>query len=220
MLALAPIVPVLVALGVAGSSALVWLWARGRKKQLGDVPKTPLGPGDEPIPKGSPSELVDLLTAEFTAGAFHPTQSGDSVNEVVTKTLNRISAGKGNDPQMIGAVRRLMNRSSFNRTLFGEPSDGTYAIDGIGVGNFAMPKHEDTIETMRLGFLPERNIDDNGKRIGPSQKWGDPWVPVLNIEAVKAGIEDPDLLLGEPWADGTPATEPPPELYAVLEERA
>lgn len=221
LLALAPIVPILAALGLAGTAVAFYLWGRGRDQQLGNGKAVkPLGPGEEPKPPGAPSELVELWSGRNVDGRFHDTQSGDSVNGVVTKVLNAISPGAGNDPQIIGAVRVLINRSEFNRTLFGEPGEGTWSVDGMHVVNAFMPKHEDTIETMSLGFWPVRNIDASGKRVGPSQKWGNPWIPNLNHEAVIAGIEDPDLLLAEDWADGSSATEPPPELRNVLEERA
>lgn len=223
MLALAPIVPILAGLVLAAGGVGVWWFTAGRRKEL--QPGKPAGQlpaADDPnVPPGAPAELVDSLTGTYTDGAFHQTQSGDSINGLVTKTLNKISPGRGNEPAMIKALRVLLNRSSFNQTLFGEEIAGdAYAVDGQAINRFALPKHEDTIAVMRLGFLPERNIDDNGNRIGPSQKWGDPWVPALNHDAVKAGVSDPDLLLSQPWEDGTPATEPPPELFAVLEERA
>lgn len=221
IIAIAPVVPVLVALGLGAAATGAWLWSRDDADQL-PPGKKPGGTGGGDTPgKGAPSELVEQFEGTYTDGKFHNTMAGDSVNKLVTKTLNAIAPGQGNKPAMIGALRRLLNTSEFNRKLFGEAIAGdNYLIDGIGINRFAQPKHEDTVEVMRLGFVPERNINANGSRVGPSQKWGDPWVPRLSRDAVIAGISDPAILLGPAWADGTPATEPPPELLAVLEERA
>lgn len=223
LLAVVPVaVPILAALALVGGAIALYFYAAEDDAVL-EPGKQPgvLEPGiDEPGP-GAPAELVDSLAGSYIDGKFHRTESGDSINAVVTKTLNKISAGRGNEPQMIGALRRLLNRSQWNRDLFGEPMpQDNYAFEGQAINRFALGKHENTIEVMELGFFPVRNIDANGKRIGPSLNWGDPWVPPLNHQAVIDGVADENLLLAGVWEDGTPATEPPPELMAVLEERA
>ncbi len=224
LLAVVPaIVPVLAALGVVGAGALVWWYSVGRDNKLepGEQPGVlPPGTGDEPGP-GAPKELVESLTGLYTDGKFHQTQSGDSIAKVAYQTVKKISPTAANSPQVVGAVRRLLNQSAMNRELFGESMpDDNYTFDGVAVNRFAMPKHEDTVAVMELGFLPVRNIDANGKKVGPSSKNGDLWIPALNHEAIQGGVADETLLLAGTWEDGTPATEPPPELFAVLEERA
>lgn len=223
LLAVVPVVvPVLAALVVVGGGVAYWLWASDSQGELGGGDKPgELPPGKDTPSPGAPKELVESLTGLYTDGRFHDTQSGDSIAKVAFQTVKKISPTQANSPQVVGAVREVLNMSAFNRALFGEEIDGdNYLVDGVAINRFAMPKHEPTIETMELGFFPVRNIDASGKRIGPSQRTGNPYVPKLNHDAVKSGISDPQLLLAAAYADGTPATEPPPELLAVLEQRA
>lgn len=222
--AIAPFIPILAGLAAAGLIGTVWFFtARGQPGELPDPGSAkPLGPGESPVPGDLPpaSAVVEGLIGGYDDAAFHETRSGDSINALVTRTLNKISPGSGNVPAMIGGLRRLLNRSSYNRQYYGEPMPSdNYAFNGVAVNRAFMPKHEDAAAILRTGFLPKRNIDANGKRIGPSTQWGDPWVPALNHNAVRNGVSDPDLMLAPPWPDGTPATEPPPELFEALSVR-
>lgn len=223
LLAVVPVIlPVLAGLGLVGAGVLVWLYATDADKKLDDANKPgQLNPGkDDPGP-GAPSEMIEEFSGTFEDGKFHQTQSGNSIAGTAYQVVKKIAPSQADSPGVVGAVRRILNMSEFNRTYFGEPRpDDNYAVEGVAINAFAMPKHEDTIGVMKLGFLPIRNIDADGKRIGPSTEWGDPWIPALNHEAVQAGATDPALLLAGVWEDGTPATEPPPEVFAVLEERA
>ncbi len=223
LLAVVPVVvPVLAALVVVGAGVGLYLWASDSGGELGGGDKPgELPPGtDKPSP-GAPKELVESLTGTYQDGKFHETKSGDSIAKLAFQTVKGISPTQANSPQVVGAVRTILNMSGFNRALFGEEIDGdNYLVDGVAINRFAMPKHEPTIDTMELGFYPVRNIDASGKRIGPSQRVGDPYIPKLNHDAVKDGISDPALLLAAAYPDGTPSTEPPPELMAVLEQRA
>lgn len=230
LLAIAPVIPVLAALSAVGLIGGFYWYTKREGAELDPLGPTPT-PGVLPPPKPEPngpiepppppaSAVVDGLTGQYDDAAFHDTSSGDSINALVTKTLNNISPGEGNRPAMIGGLRRLLNRSQWNRDLYGEPMpNDAYNFDGVAVNRVFMPKHENAIAVMRSGFMPQRNIDQNGKRVGPSTAWGRPWVPALNHNAIQNGVSDPDIMLAPPWPDGTPATEPPPELFEILVSR-
>jgi len=230
----APLVPVLGAVAAASLLGGFWWYSKrddGELAPLGppgvppSLPPAP-GPNDPNIPgrndenPNAPSAVIDGLLGVYEDAAFHETQSGDSINRLVTKTLNAISPGAGNKPAMISGLRKLLNRSKWNRDLYGEPmGSDNYAFEGVAINRVFMPKHEDASAVMKSGFFPKRNTSLQGAREGSSTSWGDPWVPALNHDAVRNGVSDPDIMLAPPWPDGTPATEPPPELYAALRVR-
>lgn len=222
LLAIVPVIlPVLAGVALVGGGVLLWWYASDGDQKLepGNKPGQ-LGPGDTPGP-GAPKELIEQYAGTFEDGKFHQTQSGNSIAGTAYQVVKKIAPEQANSPGVVGAVRRILNMSEFNRAYFGEPRpEDNYAVEGVAINGAFMPKHEDTVGVMSLGFLPIRNIDAEGTRVGPSTEWGDPWVPALNHDAVKAGATDPALLLAGTWEDGTPATEPPPEVFAVLEERA
>lgn len=226
LLAIGPVIPILVAVGAAGVLGVTYLLTRKRGDALppaNDVPSLPPKPGepDEPAPGDLPPTpaIVEGLVGNYEDSAFHEAKSGDSIARVVRKVLNGISSGKGNNVAMQAGLRRLMNRSTWNRTLYGEPMDDPYDYNGIATNRMFQAKHEDAVGVMRAGFMPARNISASGKREGPATRWGDPWIPALNRNAIQLGVSDPDLMLAQPWEDGTPATEPPPQLFEALQER-
>lgn len=215
------VAPVL--LGTAAIGGGVWYFTRGKKRPLapprkpGELPPGPEPPGPTPI-----GELVDQYVGIYEDAAFHDTQSGDGIIRVVTRVLDGIDDGAGDDKNMRAALGTLINASQWNHDLISTPTtDDPYRdADGMGIHPSAWkPRHENMIGTMRAGFLPVRNIDAAGKKVGAGSSWATPWIPALNHDAVRNRAADPAILLAQPWPDGTPATEPPPALVDELRER-
>lgn len=221
IIAIAPIVPILAAVGAGGIITGVWYFTS--KDDTGELEPPSPGPqnggtnGGETKPTDA---VVEGLIGEYEDAAFHNTLANDSIDRVVLRTLNKIDPGAASSNSLFQGLRRLLNQSEWNRKYYGEnmPND-PYRFEGQAVNRFASPKHEDAVGVMRTGFFPKRNINANGTRIGQDAKWGDLWIPALNHVAVKARQGNPEILLAPPWSDGRPATEPPPELLAVLRER-
>lgn len=213
-----------VVLGTAGVGLGAWWFTRGKRRELPE-PKTPgvLPPGPEPPPAPTPiGELVDAYVGVYEDGAFHEVQAGDGVIKLVTNVLNRIDPGAGGDKNMRAALGALVNASQWNRDLMAATTtDDPYRDDqNVGIHPHAFrPRHENMIGAMRSGYFPRRNIDAQGNKAGPGSSWAAPWIPALNHDAVRNRAADPAMLLAPPWEDGSPATEPPPELLDALQER-
>lgn len=76
------------------------------------------------------------------------------------------------------------------------------------------PKHEDAIEAMFAGRLPNRTIDERGDVVvGGPKTWGVLWVPAMEML-----MEDGEFVLytGATWSDGSTMGAPPPEVLEVL----
>lgn len=232
LLAIAHIVVPIVVIGATAVGGLIWyLSGDPGDKHLPSAPPPKGLPGNDgpngngPLKPGPEDDPVDARIAGvigvYDDAAFHETQDGDSANEVVTKVLNKIDPGAGNNPQMIGALRKLINQSFWNRALYSESQGaGPHAFEGVHVVNFSLPKHENAIGVMKAGFFPKRQITAGGAPLpGSPRRWGDLWVPALNHQAVKDRVAAPAVLLAGPWPDGTPATEPPPDVFAALRDR-
>lgn len=225
LLAIGPLVLPLVALGVTGAAVGATLYlTRGRRRKLTRPDKRKELPS--PDPNGEEDELpetaevIDAYTGRFMDGVFFPIVKGDAgISDLVRRTLNAIDPGAGDVPAMVRAVKQLMNRGAWNRSVYVEPSADIDAVDGGAINKAWLPKHENAVATMRLGFYPVRNIDAVGVRVGQAVDFGAPWVPKLNHAAVKERVTDQTILLADDWDDGTEATEPPPDVHDALEKR-
>ncbi len=210
------IIPLVVAVG-GGITGGYFLWRARRKR--GELPPLPGGKalppeGGTDVPAEDAEEAVDAaaliapLLGKNDVAAFHGTASGDSTAKVARKAVKKIHPAATD--QQVAAMRRAIGQSQYNRQVFGQPHEpGYFYPEGVSVDGAFNPKHEG-IEVLRAGFVPRRNIDAAGSRIGTSQKWGAPWVPDINQEALRAGVSDFDILFSTAWDDGTSGLEPPP----------
>lgn len=233
-----PLILPLVVLGGVTVAGTTWVIARRRrlKDQLppagggapgGALPPgagEPTAPGGGETPTGTPAdaksaaELIGPLVSPYTVGAFHPPQAGDSPAALARKAIKAIHPGATD--QQVAAMRRALALSNYNRQVVGEPHEpGFYYPDGVSIDRAFLPKHEG-VGILRAGYLPRRNIDASGKRIGTSQEWAPLWVPDVNEDALRAGVSDSEILFGGVWEDQTSALEPPPVFWENAVKRA
>ena len=242
LVAIAPVIIPLVAIGVAAAgTALYYAFGRPKTVQLQPtkapkgLPPAKDGPDgpDEPTagPEVGPGKVEPGVPVDaritgviglYEDAAFHDTQEGDNIERVVRKILNNISPGAGDVQKVREALRVLINESAWNRAIYGEPGGGKHAFgpEAIHVVNVFLPKHEQAIEVMELGFFPIRTIKPKGGKLPNNPgRHGDLWIPALNPAAVANRLTTAALLLAPNWPDGTRATEPPPEVFVALQER-
>lgn len=205
---LIPVVATLVA--AVGGGIYLWLT---RKKATGPGIDKP-NPNDPelpaPVEPGKDPAAVAALLGTYAHGRFHKPQQGDSISGLVDKALKRLT-----NPTIAQrkALRSALNRSRYNREVYGEPVAGDdYAYEGLAVNRAFLPKHQNAVAKLSIGWIPYRQIDGAGHRTGPETSWGALWVPLLNEAAIKAGIADPAIMIGT-HADGSSGIEPPPSFW-------
>jgi hypothetical protein len=181
----------------------------------------PTGP-TEPTDPNAPQWSIDDFIGKFDQGRIHETQQGNGLSAVATGVANKLSPGAGSNPAMVRAIKRLINSSPFNRELVGVQDPNVKDnVGGWHVEKAFLPRHEDTIKVLRMGFKPRRYISSSGVKLaGSPGKWFDVFVPRIRAEAVAAGITDPALLLGDAWPDGSNPLDPPAYVLASLRNRA
>lgn len=225
-----PLVAPLLVLGGITVAGGTWLIARRRKRKDelppaggGKALPEPTSPGGEAPAPGTPedaksaAELLAPLVGSYTVGAFHQPQSGDSVAGVAGKAVKAVHPTAS--PQQVAAMRRALAASQYNRQLYGEPhAPGYYYPDGVSVDKTFNPKHEG-VSVIKAGYMPRRNIDATGKRVGTAQEWGALWIPDINEDALKAGVSDFEILFAGVWEDQSSALEPPPVFWESAVKR-
>lgn len=219
------IVPFLAGAGVIGGGLGIRAWYKARKRkqdQLGSPAFKPLPPGEpsEPGDGGQPGDASDAAAAaevikpylgSYDHAAFHTPEAGDSVAKVARRVLTKLYPGATD--QQVAAMRRALSMSAYNRQIAGCPAPaGYFNPGGVNVNAAFSPKHEG-IDVLAAGYMPRRNIDQQCKRVGPSQKWAPLWVPQVNVNALRNGSTDDAILFGGTWADGSATLEPPPAFW-------
>ena len=205
----------LIPIVVAGGAVVGWMLyrKRGAAKALGpgEDPNTP-GPG----PGGRDPNKVKALIGSFQDGRFHTPTSGGSASDLAGRVLKRYTANPSNAQRLM--MRRILNSVDYNREIYGEPiPEDTAQVQGLSVRRAFMPKHENAVAKLSLGWLPKRQINAAGQRIGPEIQWGALWVPELVPEAIQAGTADPVLMVKGYAEHGAAALEPPAEFWANVQ---
>jgi hypothetical protein len=214
--------------GAALYGGYLFVQRRAGDDGLAPLPTKPQGPSIGPVgPVGpqdpvGPAVRIEDYVGKFEAGKWHETQKGNGLSAVATGVANKLAPGAGSNPTMVRAIKRLINSSPINRELFGVQDPNVKDnVGGWHVEKAFAPRHEDTIGVVRLGFRPRRYINGSGVKLsGSPGKWGDVFVPLINRDAVAAGITDPALLLAPSWPDGSNPLDPPATLLASLRSRA
>ena len=214
------ILPLVLVAGVGGVGTVAW-W-RGRKKK--DTLK-PIGNGggngkaieEKPVTKDdaeqakTAAQIVAPMVSSNAVASFHRPSSGDNVSSVARRSLRALHPTVTD--QQVAAMRRAIASSSYNQQVYGQPTEKNYYHpDGVTVDKAFNPKHEGPA-VLESGFIPRRNIDATGKRIGVAQKRGAIWVPDVNVEALKNGVSDFAILFATAWPDNTSGMEPPPAFW-------
>lgn len=222
--------PLILPLVLAGGAATVGgvAWWRGRKKkdQLKPIGNggngkaleetKPVTPEDAEQAKTA-AQIVGPMVSANTVASFHRPSSGDNPSSVARRSLRALHPTVTD--QQVAAMRRALASSSYNQQVYGQPTEKTYYHpDGVTVDKAFNAKHEGP-EVLDAGFIPRRNIDATGKRIGVSQKRGALWVPDVNVEALKTGVSDFAILFATAWPDGTSGLEPPPQFWEAAVAR-
>lgn len=215
------ILPLVIVAGVGGVGTIAWLRGRKKKSTLNGLGKKgddqkQLPPDDVEKAKTS-AQIIGPMVDANTVASFHRPSSGDSVSAVSRRALRKVHPTVTD--QQVAAMRRAIGSSSYNQQVFGQPTETSYYYpDGVTVDKAFNPKHEGP-EVLDAGFLPRRNVDATGKRIGTAQKRGALWVPDVNVEALKTGVSDFGILFATAWPDGTSGMEPPPEFWEAAVAR-
>lgn len=226
------IVPFLAGAGLIGGGIGVAAWVRARRRKkdaIGAPTAKPLPPGGgepgEGGQEGTPqdaaaaAEVIAPYLGSYDHAAFHRPQSGDSTSKLARNVLEKLHPGVSN--QQVAALRRALSLSSYNRQIAGVPDpqgSSYFSPGGVNVNQAFLPKHEG-IDVLESGYMPRRNIDQTGARMGPSQKWAPLWVPQVNVPALLAGATDDAILFGGTWADGSATLEPPPAFWEAAIQR-
>lgn len=222
------ILPLVLVAGVGGVGTIAWLRGRKKKQTLNGLGKKDNGDKKQiEEKKVTPDDVEKAKTAAQIIGpmidtnrvaSFHRPSSGDNVSAVSRRSLRKVHPTVTD--QQVAAMRRAIASSSYNQQVFGQPTEQNYYHpDGLTVDKAFNPKHEGA-EVLDAGFLPRRNVDATGKRIGIAQKRGAIWVPDVNVDALKTGVSDFAILFATAWPDGTSGMEPPPEFWEAAVARA
>ena len=213
------ILPLVLVAGVGTVGGVAW-W-RGRKKKdtlkpIGNggngkaIEEKKVTPEDVEQAKTA-AEIIAPMVSPNTVASFHRPTQGDNVSSVARRSLRALHPTVTD--QQVAAMRRAIASSSYNQQVYGQPTEKDYYHpDGVTVDKAFNPKHEGPT-VLEAGFIPRRNIDATGKRIGVSQKRGAIWVPDVNQEALKNGVSDFGILFATAWPDNTSGLEPPPVFW-------
>ncbi len=221
--------PLILPLVLAGGAATVGAvaWARGRKKKdtlkpIGNggngkaIEEKKVTPEDVEQAKTA-AQIIAPMVSPNTVASFHRPSSGDNASSVARRSLRALHPTVTD--QQVAAMRRALASSSYNQQVYGQPTETDYYHpDGVTIDKAFNPKHEGP-EVLEAGFIPRRNIDATGKRIGVSQKRGALWVPDVNVEALKTGVSDFAILFATAWPDNTSGLEPPPIFWEAAVSR-
>jgi hypothetical protein len=214
------IFPLLLVSAGAAVGGAAWWRVRKKKKNL-----PPIGKGQGAIADGGgttvppedadaavdAAQVVGPMVGQYDAASFHKPAAGDSAAKVAGKVIKGLHPGASN--QQVAAMRRALAASSYNQQVYGVPVEaGYYYPNGVSVDGAFKPRHEGA-EVLAAGFVPRRNIDAAGARIGAAQKWGALWIPDVNQEALKSGVSDYDILFATSWPDDSSGLEPPPAFW-------
>jgi len=220
------ILPLVIVAGVGGVGTIAWLRGRKKKSTLNGLGKKGNGdqkqieetvPPDDVEKAKTSAQIIGPLVDTNRVASFHRPSQGDNVSAVARRSLRKVHPTVSD--QQVAAMRRAIASSSYNQQVFGQPTEKNYYHpDGLTVDKAFNPKHEGA-EVLDAGFLPRRNIDATGKRIGVAQKRGALWVPDVNVEALKTGVSDFAILFATAWPDGTSGMEPPPVFWEAAVAR-
>jgi hypothetical protein len=184
----------------------------------------------------SPADVVGPWISDgVEPGRFYRVRSGDNPTNVARRLMRFLTDSDSNfvgHPLTDDVIRAMIG--AWNLTYFGaipavrDKTCGTFESEREPTPYWAVgtpdgpreitqafcPKHEDAVEAMFAGRLPNRTIDERGDVVvGGPKTWGVLWVPAMEMK-----LEDGDwaLYAGAKWSDGSTMGAPPPEVLEVL----
>ena len=184
----------------------------------------------------NPADVVGpWISEDVEPGRFYRIQSGDNPTTVARRLMQfmtRSSSKFVGHPLTDDVMRAMVG--AWNLTYFGsvpaarDKTCGTFQAERLPTPYWAVdtddgprditqafcPKHEDAIEAMFAGRLPNRTIDARGDIVvGGPMTWGVLWIPAMEMEVIN---DELTLHTGATWSDGSTMGAPPPEVLEVL----
>lgn len=188
-----------------------------------DTPDTPdrTPPDDEPMTDmervKKARELYLGLKSDTPRGArFWTPVQGQSDSMGLLRTAAAVLRSYGiasPSSSMQYAYAKAMEASAYNRKLYGrnaKADDGVLQFEGKTIRPLYNPRHADAGFSMVQARWPARTIDTAGNRRSgvTANRYGTPWLPGLDEDALESGYVVPD----------PEKQEPPAELLELLRE--
>ncbi len=175
-----------------------------------------------------PGDVIsDLIKTYPLPGYFYQIKNGDTLESIVRSALNSAAAGVGqSSKKRLAYIKQCINKSAkWNLKLYGSSASSKafpsyYLTDGQGMLAAFLPRHQRAMPAILAGHYPKRAITPSGGKIaGLSENaWALLWLPPLDEDSLQK-FGEPICAAGT-WSDGSPMTDPPPQLLSLLKEAA
>lgn len=160
-------------------------------------------------------------------GKLYEIRKGDTLVDIARDALNAVVPGVANGTGNTARQARLdyiycmTSGPNWNMALYSTQNDTSntfpafYTVNGIGLRQAFMPKHDDALAAMLNGKLPTRGVTQSGARIsGVGSRYAMLWLPPVDPNALsqfgRVSCAHVD------WSDGSSSIDPPPELLSRL----
>lgn len=162
----------------------------------------------------------EIYSDDPTLGAFYQVREGDNGYSVVKRALSREALATGQQSLTSGnaqwrLLRLMADPEGWNAALYGSTGanpNNFPTFDDLHIGRAWMPWHRAARRLLRSGSAVRSNLNNVGNRKdgATGRKYGLVWIPSITVSA--SGKVEPGL----PYADGSPATMPPPDFRELL----
>jgi len=160
-------------------------------------------------------------------GMLYQIQKGDSLVDIARDALNAVVPGVANGTGNTARQARLdyiyciTSGPNWNMRLYSTQNDFSntfpsyYGVNGIGLRQAFMPKHDDALSAILNGNMPTRGVTQAGAKVsGVGARYAMLWLPPVDPQALqqfgRVSCAHVD------WSDGSSSIDPPPELLNRL----